>query len=142
MSADVEGGQRLVVGIDGSEPSERALEWAVDQAARTGAHLELHAAFDPGCSFVAPDEIEKELQARIEQGTAAVHERAPGVVVSGVTHQQAPAAALIDASRGAELLVVGSRGRGGFAGMLLGSVSLHCSLHAHCPVVIVRPPEA
>lgn len=142
MSSDAGSGQRVVVGIDGSEPSARALAWAAAEAARLGATLELHAAFDPGYTFVAPDEVEEELRARIDEATAQVHELAPGVNVTGVTHQKSPAAALIEASRGADLLVVGSRGRGGFAGMLLGSVSLNCSLHAHCPVVIVRPPGA
>ncbi len=141
MSAETERGQRVVVGIDGSEPASRALAWAAAQAARLGAAIELHAAFDPGYTFVAPDEVEGELQARVDEATARVHDLEPGVTVTGVTHQQAPAAALIEASRGAELLVVGSRGRGGFAGMLLGSVSLQCSLHAHCPVVIIRPPD-
>jgi nucleotide-binding universal stress UspA family protein len=62
------------------------------------------------------------------------------LTVVGVTHQEHPASALIEASDGADLLVVGSRGLGGFRGLLLGSVGHQCVLHARCPVVIIRPP--
>ena len=66
---------------------------------------------------------------------------APGVTFKGVTHEGPAAKVLLEASEGADLLVVGSRGLGGFSGLLLGSVSQQCSLHAHCPVVIVRPQD-
>jgi nucleotide-binding universal stress UspA family protein len=61
------------------------------------------------------------------------------VVVDHVVTEGSPARTLLDEARGADLLVVGSRGRGGFAGLLLGSVSQHCVHHAPCPVVVVRP---
>ena len=75
--------------------------------------------------------------------TAGIHvaEIAPGVTFEGVTHEGPAAKDLIDVSKGADLLVVGSRGLGGFSGLFLGSVSQQCALHAHCPIVIVRSSE-
>ena len=66
---------------------------------------------------------------------------ARGITVERKLENGSPAYALIDASEGADLLVVGSRGHGGFTGLLLGSVSAACVHHAHCPVVVVRPPD-
>jgi len=63
---------------------------------------------------------------------------APGVTTVGHTHEESPAVVLIEASEGADLLVVGSRGLGGFKGLVLGSVSQQCSHHARCPITIVR----
>jgi nucleotide-binding universal stress UspA family protein len=99
-----EDGDRIVVGVDGSDSSKEALAWAVRQAALTGA------------------------------------------VVDAVTAWQIPsynaARALLDAAKGAGLLVVGSRGHAGFTEALLGSVGQYCVHHAECPVVVVphRPP--
>jgi nucleotide-binding universal stress UspA family protein len=129
-----------VVGIDGSEGSTRALEWAAAEAARTGAMLEVHTAYGPGGVLTTPATTERTMRRLVDQSLARVQEVAPKVHAVGVTHEGSPVSALIDASQGADLLVVGSRGRGGFAGLLLGSVSQQCALHAHCPVVIVRPP--
>ncbi len=131
-------GGRIVVGIDGSERSMRALDWAAVQAQRCGAVLDVQTAYEPGYEFITPDEVDRTMQRRIAEAEARVASVAPGVAVTGGTHQASPAAVLIEASEGADLLVVGSRGHGGFTGLLLGSVSAQCSLHAHCPVTIVR----
>ena len=130
---------RVIVGIDGSDGGTRALEWAAAEADRSGAVLEVHTAYGPGYVFITPSEVHWSMQRLVDDAVAHVAITAPGVVVKGVIHEGAPAKALIEASRGADLLVVGSRGLGGFSGLLLGSISQECSLHAHCPVVIVRP---
>ena len=132
---------RVVVGIDGSEGSTRALEWAAAEADLTGAVLEAHASYGPGYVFVSPQEVQRAMQQVINEAADRVATVAPGVSFKGVIHEGSAAKVLIDASTEADLLVVGSRGRGGFTGLLLGSVSQQCSAHAHCPVVIVRSPE-
>jgi nucleotide-binding universal stress UspA family protein len=131
-------GHRIVVGVDGSEDAERALEWAAAQADRTGSVLDIQTAYEPGYTFITHDEVERTMERRVDEAAAYVAKVAPRVVTKSATHEEGPAAALIEASEGADLLVVGSRGLGGFAGLLLGSVGLQCSLHAHCPVTIIR----
>jgi nucleotide-binding universal stress UspA family protein len=131
---------RIVVGVDGSPGGRRALEWAVDEARRRDAVLEVvHAWTYPPTEFtVAPEEF---AVAAAEVITEAVEEAAdidPSVAVKSEVRQQPAAPALVELSKGADLLVVGSRGRGGFAGLLLGSVSQQCVNHGHCPVVVVR----
>lgn len=135
----------IVVGVDGSECSEDALRWAAHQAEFTGADLHVVCAWDyptaygwawaPGfTSLDLAAESRKDLEATIEK---VLEGRAHRPVTARA--ERGPAAdVLVTASRGADLLVVGSRGRGAFADMLLGSVSLHCAQHADCPVVIVR----
>ena len=130
---------RVVVGIDGSEGSNRALDWAAGQAVRTGSVLEIHSAYGADYAFVTPSEVEQLLVKLIEEATAHAEKVAPGVVTRSVPDDGSPVKPLIEASEGADLLVVGSRGLGGFAGLLLGSVGHKCALHAHCPVVVVRP---
>jgi nucleotide-binding universal stress UspA family protein len=130
-----------VVGIDGSEGSHRALEWAATEAARNGGVLEVHAVYSQGYAFVTPHEVERAMQRLLDDAATQIADVAPGVAFKGVIDEGSAAQILIEASKGAELLVVGSRGRGGFSGLLLGSVSQQCSLHAHCPIVIVRPPD-
>jgi len=143
----------IVVGVDRSEGSDRALEWALQEAAVQGDHvLLLHAWQFPavGVANYAGDTLPVFGRGDLEQLAvdvldAAMHTAAtlaPDVKVELELAKGHPAASLIDASRRARLLVVGSRGHGGFAGMLMGSVSSACAHHAHCPVVIVRPFEA
>ena len=132
---------RVVVGIDGSRSGDRALEWAAAEAARTGAVLEGHSCYEPGYVFLSNEEVQMAIKRVIDAAAAHVADIAPGVTFKGVAHERLAAKDLIDASKGADLLVVGSRGLGGFKGLLLGSVSQQCALHAHCPIVIVRPPE-
>jgi nucleotide-binding universal stress UspA family protein len=132
---------RVVVGIDGSEGSNRALEWAATEAVRRGAVLEAHTSYGPGYVFITPHEVHQAMQHLLDKAESHVVDLAPGLAFKGVIHEGSAAKFLIEASKGADLLVVGSRGLGGFSGLLLGSVSQQCSLHAHCPIVIVRPPE-
>jgi len=133
---------RIVVGVDGSPSSIHALEWAIRQAGLTGAVVDaVHAwqypssygwaiADDTDYRGLAADELDKAI-VEARHVNEAVEIR-PQVV------EQNAAQALLDASKGADLLVVGSRGHGGFAGTLLGSVSQHCVSHAGCPVLVLR----
>ena len=132
---------RVVVGVDGSDGCSKALEWAAAEANRIGAILEVNAVYAPGYEFITPDEVQQTMQDLIDEAIDRVAALAPGVAIEGMTHVGSPARTLIEASWGADLLVVGSRGLGGFTGLLLGSVSQQCSLHAHCPILIVRPTE-
>jgi len=136
---------RIVVGVDGSEGSKHALRWAAKQASYTGATLEVVAAWDypatygwvpvPPEDYALADFAEKSLNDAINEvfGTDV-----PESLQRRVTEGH-PAQVLVDASRGAELLVVGSRGYGGFADALLGSVSTYCVHHAHGAVTVIRP---
>ena len=130
--------RRIVVGVDGSEGGLRAVEWAAAEAGRCGGELEIHTAYSPGYVFVTPEDVRQAMQRVVREATEKAEAAAPGVPVRAVTHEATPARSLVEASRDADLLVVGSRGHGGFAGLLLGSVSQQCSLHAHCTTVIVR----
>ena len=137
------GDGRIVVGVDGSPASERALEWAAAEAERSGASLSLVSAWlfpmALGYAFTTTvDDVRRSAQEAIDRAMARVAVVAPGVPVGGETVEQAPAPALVAAAAGAQLLVVGSRGLGGFQGLLLGSVSQYCTRHATCSVVVVR----
>lgn len=137
----------IVVGVDGSDSSKAALEWAAMQARLTEAPLVAIATWEWPTSYGAtvawPENIDFEADARnmLEQSVDEVlGADRPVEVTQRVLHGH-PAPALEDASRDAALLVVGCRGHGEFAGMLLGSVSEFLATHAHCPVVIVRGDE-
>jgi nucleotide-binding universal stress UspA family protein len=147
MSAPGDGQARIVVGVDGSEGSKDALRWAARQAGFTGATLEVVTGWEYpafyGWAPAIPDDLDYgEFAARAQAETLDEvfgTDRPAGLetrVVSG--H---PALAVVEASEGAELLVVGSRGYGGFADALLGSVSTYCVHHAHCPVTVIRPAD-
>lgn len=136
--------QHIVVGVDGSPASIRALEWALRQARVTGDVVEAVSAWDIPTSYgFGPTVLDGEdLAAEAAQALAtAVDDAAgpyPDVVVHQIVRRGHPAAVLIEQSKGADLLVVGSHGRGGFIGSLLGSVSQHTVHHAPCPVVVMR----
>ncbi|SEB96417.1 universal stress protein [Streptomyces sp. TLI_105] len=138
-------GRRVVVGIDGSPASYEALRWAVRHARLTGAAVDAVAAYElPGVAgWSAPpvdtgfDGVQAERALADEIQTVLVG--ADDVRLREHVVRGNPAEVLTEAASGAELLVVGSRGRGGFTSLLLGSVSQQCALHAPCPVVIVRP---
>jgi nucleotide-binding universal stress UspA family protein len=135
--------RRIVVGIDGSEPAERALDWAVTEATNRGAPLHLVTAWmfpmALGYSFTATvPQIHDAAREVCEQAAEEVRRRAPQLRVSTETAQQEPGPALVAAAKDAELLVVGSRGVGGFEGLLMGSVSQYCARHAKCSVLVVR----
>jgi nucleotide-binding universal stress UspA family protein len=130
---------RIVVGVDGSRSSHQALAWAAQEARLRGGRLQVVY-----CTFYRPELLQSyQGVASYEQGIldrAVARARAlePGVDVVGYRAGPPPARALVEASAGADLLVVGGRGLGGFPDLLLGSVSQQCAHHAHCPVAIVR----
>lgn len=134
---------RIVVGVDGSESSRQALEWAADQAERTGATLLVITAWHWPAMLgaVAPmPEVDFEGDARqvVVGMVDDLRGGHPDLPIDMQVVGGSAAQALIDASEGADLLVVGSRGHGAIAGSLIGSVSLHCVHQAHCPVLIHR----
>jgi nucleotide-binding universal stress UspA family protein len=141
----------VLVGVDGSAQSAAALEYAVAEADRRGARLQVVSTFFPEYSAQgrthpltvseAPLEVdlEKEARAMVEEALAGNASPPPVEIVVAA----GPAAGvLIERSGEVDVLVLGHRGRGGFASMLLGSVSLQCVLHARCPVIVVRPTGA
>jgi nucleotide-binding universal stress UspA family protein len=139
-----DGAQRIVVGVDGSESGQDALTWARRYARDVGGRLTAVIAWHyppmpTGPGMVPPIDYQPEETARtlLARAIAQADEDGP-IAVEQVVDQGSPAAVLIDRSHDADLLVVGTRGHGGFTGMLLGSVSAHCVHHAHCPVVVVR----
>jgi nucleotide-binding universal stress UspA family protein len=134
--------ERIVVGVDGSDTARRALSWAVAEARLRGATLEVmpYIAGYPyaGVGF-DPATFEKDAQTTLDSIV-------DGTDTSGVPQVERTlavgdaASALLSRAADADLVVVGSRGLGGFTGLLLGSVSHHVTHHATCPVVVV-PPE-
>ena len=132
---------RIVVGVDGSDASVDALHWAIRQAQLTGSELEAVSTWEVPSQYaeLVAEEIDWDARARtiLEEALAKATDEA-GVSVIRTTAEGHAARVLTDASRNADLVVVGSRGHGGFVGMLLGSVSMHVSAHAHCPVVVIR----
>ena len=135
----------VVVGVDGSPVSEAALEFALDAAAVRQAplravHVWSDAFVDPGLTSVATwDELQQEHQMLLAERLAGWAEKYPDVAVQRAVELDRPARVLVEESARAQLLVVGSRGRGNVAGRLLGSVS-HAVVHrADCPVAVVRP---
>jgi nucleotide-binding universal stress UspA family protein len=138
---------RIVVGIDGSDQSKEALRWALDEARLRGASLEVVYAWTmpvyvgygaAAGAVMDPAELREAAQEKIETTVEEVVGGKSDVKIERKAVEGLAAAALVDEADGADLLVVGSRGHGGFAGLLLGSVSQQCSQHAPCPVVIVR----
>lgn len=137
---------RIVVGVDGSPGGDKALRWAVAEAERRGAmlHIVVAAWYTPVWTISTPIPAVELTESATPILSRAVDEaRAlwPDVLIRQDIVVGPPAKALIDASDKASLLVVGSRGHGGFAGLLLGSVSQHCIVHASCPVVVVPAGE-
>ncbi len=142
-------GSRIVVGVDGSDGARAALRFAVEDAARRGVPVEAVTAYRPPGAWMdfyavgefQPDQLQMTAE---EQARAFVAEVVPeqSAEVRVTAVMGTPAEALLRASTGADLLVVGSRGHGGFSSMLLGSVSMQCALHAPCPVTVVHSPQA
>ena len=136
--------RRIVVGVDGSESSGRALAWAADHADATGSVLEVITTWEwptnYGWAVPFPEgwDPRSDAQKVQDQAVEPVHRTHPSVTVRSTLAEGNPAAVLVKASQGADLLVVGSRGHTEFAGMLLGSVSEHCVTSAHCPVLVMR----
>ncbi|PFG39556.1 nucleotide-binding universal stress UspA family protein [Georgenia soli] len=133
----------VVVGVDGSQRSVRAAEWAADEAQLWGTPLHLLYVLewpavaegdDPGVTADVRTGAERLLAEQVERLTGD-H---PGLEVTGQVTVSQPAVALVEASRSAAVVVVGARGLGRFTGPLLGSVSQKVAAHAHGPVVVVR----
>lgn len=133
----------IIVGVDGSGHSGRALEWAVDEARLRDLSIKAIYAFPALISLVGSTaheyypQVEKEARQALERSLADLPDTA-GLRVDRELIAGSPAKVLVEASRDASMLVVGSRGAGGFRGLVMGSVSLQCVQHAHCPVVVVR----
>ena len=148
MNATHDQDRRIVVGVDTSHGSRVALRWALKQARLTGASVEVVTAWQhPAMYAYSYGAIPVP---SVADGIAAMAEKALVDTVADIVGTQdepvevrvrvaeGPAAqVLLTAAAGAQLLIVGSRGHGGFAGLLLGSVSQHCAHHAPCPVVVV-----
>jgi nucleotide-binding universal stress UspA family protein len=138
----VEAPRRIVVGVDGSEPSKAALRWADRVAGATGAGIEAVIAWQYPPMYGGPTELRRQPEteaSHIVQNT--LHEvfgAHPPPMLEASVRRGHPRDVLLAASEDAEMLVVGSRGHGGFVGLLLGSVSMACAEHARCPVLVVH----
>ncbi|HEX4017299.1 MAG TPA: universal stress protein [Frankiaceae bacterium] len=134
----------VVAGVDGSPASKDALSWAANYARLAGVPLRVVSAWHWPVSLVGalpmPDNFDPMAEAHetLETILADVLGADPGFPVTTQVVAGAAAAVLVEESHNAGLLVVGSRGHGGFTGLLLGSVSEHCARYAACPVVVVR----
>lgn len=141
----------VVVGYDGSQGAEAALHVALEEARRRGATLRVVGAWHVPAPLVgssaAPssaarlgEDIRVALTQAVDTAAAALRERGGDVEVEAVVVEGPAVTVLTGEAAAADLLVVGSRGLGGFRELLLGSVSHQCAQHAPCPVLIV-PPE-
>jgi nucleotide-binding universal stress UspA family protein len=139
--------QRVVVGVDGSAESVAALGWAARYAQQAGATVRAVLAWHyPGAVGGPPVEVsplrhetEQQMQDRLNEAVAQVYPGpGPDNNVEAKVSYGHPAEVLIDESKDADLLVVGHRGHGGFPGMHIGSVAIHCVNAAQCPVTVVR----
>jgi nucleotide-binding universal stress UspA family protein len=135
---------RIVVGIDGSPAAAKALEFAIEEAELRHAELHVTYAYTVMASPVTGstghdyyEQVETSAQAFLENALAAAPPT-DGLSVEWLGVPGNPAEVLIEASKNATILVVGSRGVGGFLGLLMGSVSTQCVHHSHCPVLVVR----
>jgi nucleotide-binding universal stress UspA family protein len=145
-------GKTVVVGVDGSAEARVALVFAMQEAAMRRSVLRVVAAVQlPAYGLTAPtmvvvpspqelvDDVRQAAQTYVDEAVAAQGQGGDGVPIEVEAIVGHPAAVLCSAAEGAELLVVGHRGRGAVASAIIGSVGLHCVLHASCPVVVVRP---
>ncbi|MGY1666714.1 universal stress protein [Geodermatophilus sp. SYSU D00696] len=136
---------RVVVGVDDSAVSRVALRRAAEEARRLGATLEVVAAYRPEAywsdlyAVTAPPASETEEHARARVGSIVAEVLGTGAAADVRVVQGAPGEALVERADGAALLVVGSRSRSRVMGMVLGSVALHCAVHAPGPVMVVHP---
>ncbi|SEH02678.1 Nucleotide-binding universal stress protein, UspA family [Nonomuraea solani] len=135
----------IIVGVDGSVASRAAVEWAAGDAVRRGVPLRIVHATDTSWYLVGrrpeavlPDTLLREGRRVLREAEALGRERQPSVEVTTLQVEGTPAGVLREQAKDALELVVGSRGLGGFAGALLGSVSIHVAGYVRCPVVVVR----
>lgn len=147
---------RIVAGVDGSRQSQRALQWAVDEAQVHGWEVEAVYVFEhtPSWQLYAygegmtvggeqwaqenRDATARTARALVDEMIAEVDNPHRVPIAAIVIEDRRPARALVERSRTAQMLVVGSRGRGGFTGLLLGSVGQQCAQYAECPLVLLR----
>ena len=154
-AVDTRPSARVLVGVDGSSSSGAALAMALDEAVRMGAEVQVVATFVEADCWTDLDDIvipgPEQMRSELEQRTRRLVDEMLGerrdhgkwceVVIRTEVVEGSAAEVLIDRARSADLLVVGSRGRGAFRGLLLGSVALRCAMHAPCPVMVVHPPR-
>lgn len=139
--------EKMIVGVDGSEASIEALRMGNRLAQALGMHLEAWGCWEypagyEGYRARGVESFGHETEENLEQAlTEAFGPNRPRNVTAKLIHGSARAA-LIEGSRDAAMVVVGSRGHGGFTGLLIGSVSPACVAHAHCPVLVVHSPKA
>lgn len=146
MSAVSSEGTRpvVVVGVDGSTASQDALKWAASYATLAGAELRAVGAWQwpvtLGVALPLPEDYSAidDAKKAVEQAITDALGDSPACPVVPEIIEGSAAPVLVEASARADLLVVGSRGHGGFTGLLVGSTSEFCVHHAHCPVVVVR----
>jgi nucleotide-binding universal stress UspA family protein len=137
--------RRIVVGVDGSDASLKALRFAIQEARAHGGEVKAVKVWNVpplayGAGWSVPAQLgdyAKIAQAELDKSLADTDQAASGVVVTPILCEGQAASILCEQASGADLLVVGSRGLGGFRGLLLGSVSQQCANHAPCPVVII-----
>ena len=140
--------RRVIVAVDGSDTAERALRWAVAEADVRGVPLvvlnawhppyvgaEYAVAVDPTIFEQSSEQVIDQAIASCDRGDAAIEDLA----VERVSAEGAPAQVILETATPEDLVVMGARGIGGFAGMVLGSVTNHVTRHAPCPVIVVRP---
>ena len=141
------GWKTIVVGVDGSPGSRKALSWAAAEAAGHGSDLIVvnvceHTLLPPAGSVSVSERYVPDPSQRTADDLVQVIKEElgdePPVFVQPVVKQGRPAKVLIEESADADLLVVGPRGHGGFVGLVLGSVSQHVAAYARCPVTVVR----
>jgi len=144
---------RIVVGVDGSAGARLALSWALAEAVRRGADVEVLAAFPVDFYWTDAylvdrnqvDDLRADTEARARALVDELRSQVDGagdLAAHVVVCAGAPAAHLVQRAEGADMLVVGSRGRGAVRSSMAGSVALHCAAHARCPVVVVHPTAA
>ncbi|MFI5837425.1 universal stress protein [Micromonospora sp. NPDC051300] len=143
----------ILVGYDGSTDASVALDWALDEAGRSGRPVRLAYVFEwltvagwigPGVApGIWPDEnARRQVEELVRRAAADAAADRPGVSVHGEVFDGPPALVLQERSAEAGMLVLGSRGHGGFGGLLAGSTAVSVTAHAHCPVVVVRDGQA
>jgi nucleotide-binding universal stress UspA family protein len=139
--------QAVVVGIDGSASSKQALAWALRYADTAGLPVtavlawEIPANYGTAAMVLPAAEFAEGAQRELKQVVDEVAVAYPQVRVEKRIVEGHPAKVLLKEAEHAQLLVVGSRGHGGFVGAILGSVSHYCVTHAHCPVLVLRGAE-
>jgi len=136
---------RIVVGIDGSDSARRALQWALDEARRREASVDVVHAWQTPYVVPSPlagvpldvDVIEKHARSTLDRMVDGEDTRHQPARVERILVQGGAARAVLDTARGADLVVLGTRGLGGFKGLLLGSVTHHVAHHLRCPLVVI-----